>query len=280
MLALAPHRPPGSPGPASWRRAGGPHPAPLRLRRTLRAGDFLPGVPDDTITCNRCGQTIPRPLRGRGGALMSSPAVPRAVMRAASRKFCAAVRTLCTPPTIAQMTLTGMHLILPIDPTDPVRISDERIGEEPDCFWKLSGTLGADLWIWGPDFLRGDNPDPRLPAAGGAHEARKHSGSRTLRRASTVVHLPRARTAAGRCSPWMTAGSARCATGIADTTGVSGTHERLISISHRGVGMCMRVTGHPSSSQQGGGSAQNASSGSPSGRVTAPQCGGQSFRIE
>jgi len=33
---------------------------------------------------------------------MSSPAVPRAVMRAASRKFCAAVRTLCTPPTIAQ----------------------------------------------------------------------------------------------------------------------------------------------------------------------------------
>lgn len=28
---------------------------------------------------------------------MSSPAVPRAVMRVASRKFCAAVRTLHTP---------------------------------------------------------------------------------------------------------------------------------------------------------------------------------------
>jgi len=62
---------------------------------------------------------------------MSSPAVPRAVMRVASRKFCAAVRTLHTPPTIAQMTLTGMHLILPIDLSGPVRISDERIGEEP-----------------------------------------------------------------------------------------------------------------------------------------------------
>ena len=39
---------------------------------------------------------------------MPSPAVPRAVMRVASRKFCAAVRTLHTPQTIAQMTLTGM----------------------------------------------------------------------------------------------------------------------------------------------------------------------------
>ena len=34
--------------------------------------------------------------------------------------------------------------------------------------------------------------------------------------------------------------------------------------------MCMRVTGHPSSSQQGGGSAQNASSGSPSEQSPAP----------
>lgn len=91
---------------------------------------------------------------------MSPPAVPRAVMRAASRKFCAAVRTLCTPPTIAQMTLTGMHLILPIDSTAPVRISDERIGEEPACYWKLSGTLEDNLWIWNPDLLRGDNLIP------------------------------------------------------------------------------------------------------------------------
>ena len=90
---------------------------------------------------------------------MSSPAVPRAVMRVASRKFCAAVRTLHTSRP-AEMTLTGMQLILPIDSTGPVRISDERIGEEPDCFWKLSGTLEPDLWIWGPDLLKGD---PQIP---------------------------------------------------------------------------------------------------------------------
>jgi len=98
---------------------------------------------------------------------MSSPAVPRAVMRVASRKFCAAVRTLHTPPTIAQMTLTGMHLILPIDLSGPVRISDERIGEEPACYWKLSGTLEPDLWIWGPDLLRGDNLVPVYRQIGG-----------------------------------------------------------------------------------------------------------------
>ncbi len=90
---------------------------------------------------------------------MSSPAVPRAVMRVASRKFCAAVRGLHAPRP-AEMTLTGMQLILPINSAGPVRISDERIGEEPDCFWKLSGTLEPDLWIWGPDLLRGDNLIP------------------------------------------------------------------------------------------------------------------------
>lgn len=98
---------------------------------------------------------------------MSSPTVPRAVMRVASRKFCAAVRTLHAPPTIAQMTLTGMQLILPIDSTGPVRISDERIGEEPACFWKLSGTLEPDLWIWNPDLLRGDNLIPIYRLQGG-----------------------------------------------------------------------------------------------------------------
>jgi hypothetical protein len=99
---------------------------------------------------------------------MSSPAVPRAVMRVASRKFCAAVRTLHTPQTIAQeMTLTGMQLILPIDPSGPVRISDERIGEEPACYWKLSGTLEPDLWIWNPDLLRGDNLIPIYRLQGG-----------------------------------------------------------------------------------------------------------------
>jgi len=58
------------------------------------------------------------------------------------------------------MTLTGMQLILPIDTTGPVRISDERIGEEPDCFWKLSGTVEPDLWIGNPGLLRGDSQIP------------------------------------------------------------------------------------------------------------------------
>ena len=97
---------------------------------------------------------------------MSSPAVPRAVMRVASRKFCAAVRGLHAP-AVPQMTLTRMQLILPIDSTGPVRISDERIGEEPDCFWKLSGTLEPDLWIWNPDLLRGDNLIPIYRLQGG-----------------------------------------------------------------------------------------------------------------
>ncbi len=98
---------------------------------------------------------------------MPSPAVPRAVMRVASRKFCAAVRSLHTPPTITQMVPSGMQLILPIDPSGPVRISDERIGEEPACYWKLSGTLEDNLWIWNPDLLRGDNPIPVYRLQGG-----------------------------------------------------------------------------------------------------------------
>ena len=98
---------------------------------------------------------------------MSSPVVPRAVMRVASCKFCAAVRTLHAPQTIAQMTLTGMQLILPIDSSGPVRISDERIGEEPYCYWKLSGTLKPNLWIWNPDLLRGDNLIPIYQLQGG-----------------------------------------------------------------------------------------------------------------
>jgi hypothetical protein len=91
---------------------------------------------------------------------MPSPAVPRAVMRVTSRKFCAAVRTLHTPQIIAQMTLTGMQLILPIDLSGPVRISDERIGEEPNCYWKLAGTLEPDLWIWNPDLLQAGSMIP------------------------------------------------------------------------------------------------------------------------
>ena len=59
---------------------------------------------------------------------MSSPAVHRAVMKVASRKFCAAVRTLQTTAAVTQMAQTGMQLILPVDSSGPVRISDERIG--------------------------------------------------------------------------------------------------------------------------------------------------------
>ena len=65
------------------------------------------------------------------------------------------------------MTLTGMQLILPIDTTGPVRISDERIGEEPACYWKLSGTLEDNLWIWNPDLLRGDSQIPVYRLQGG-----------------------------------------------------------------------------------------------------------------
>lgn len=91
---------------------------------------------------------------------MSSPAVPRAVMRRTSQTFCAAVRTLYKAPTITQMTLTGMQLVLPIDSAGPVRISDERIGEEPNCYWKLAGTLEPDLWIWNPDLLQAGSMIP------------------------------------------------------------------------------------------------------------------------
>lgn len=49
----------------------------------------------------------------------------------------------------------------------PVRISDERIGEEPYCYWKLSGTLKPNLWIWNPDLLRGDNLIPIYQLQGG-----------------------------------------------------------------------------------------------------------------
>jgi len=98
---------------------------------------------------------------------MSSPAVPRAVMKVASQRFCAAVRTLHTTPAVTQMAQTGMQLILPIDSSGPVRISDERIGEEPYCYWKLSGTLKPNLWIWNPDLLRGDSQIPVYQLQGG-----------------------------------------------------------------------------------------------------------------
>ena len=91
---------------------------------------------------------------------MSSPTIPRAVMRHTSQQFCAAVRGLHTLSTITQMIPSGMQLILPIDSSGPVRISDERIGEEPACYWKLSGTLEPNLWIWNPDLLQAGSMIP------------------------------------------------------------------------------------------------------------------------
>ncbi len=91
---------------------------------------------------------------------MSSPTVPRAVMRHSSQSFCAAVRSLHSVQAITQMVPSGMQLILPIDSTGPVRISDERIGEEPECWWKLAGTLEPDLWVWNPDLLKAGSMIP------------------------------------------------------------------------------------------------------------------------
>ena len=91
---------------------------------------------------------------------MSSPTIPRAVMRHTSQQFCAAVRGLHTLSTITQMIPSGMQLILPIDSSGPVRISDERIGEEPYCYWKLAGTLEPNLWIWNPDLLQAGSMIP------------------------------------------------------------------------------------------------------------------------
>jgi hypothetical protein len=91
---------------------------------------------------------------------MPSPSVPRAVMRHSSQKFCAAVRGLHSPKSITQMAPTGMQLILPIDSAGPVRISDEKIGDEPNCWWKLSGTLEPDLWVWNPDLLQAGSMIP------------------------------------------------------------------------------------------------------------------------
>lgn len=87
---------------------------------------------------------------------MSSPSVPRAVMRHSSQKFCAAVRRLHTPRP-AEMIPTGS--VLPLPTTTEVRITDERIGDEPYCYYRLSSP-GDPRWIWGPDILPGNQQIP------------------------------------------------------------------------------------------------------------------------
>lgn len=68
-------------------------------------------------------------------------------VRAASRSFRAAVRRLHTPRP-AEMVLTGSVLPLPV--TIETQITDERIGDEPYCYYRLSSS-GDPRWIWGPD---------------------------------------------------------------------------------------------------------------------------------
>ena len=68
-------------------------------------------------------------------------------VRAASRSFRAAVRRLHTPRP-AEMVLTGS--VLPIPVQGELQITDERIGDEPYCYYRLSSS-GDPRWIWGPD---------------------------------------------------------------------------------------------------------------------------------
>ena len=68
-------------------------------------------------------------------------------VRAASRSFRAAVRRLHAPRP-AGMVLTGS--VLPIPVQGELQITDERIGDEPYCYYRLSSS-GDPRWIWGPD---------------------------------------------------------------------------------------------------------------------------------
>ena len=72
----------------------------------------------------------------------------------ASEEFCTAVQDLPRRPVEA--VKSGLHLELPIQ--SPLRITDERIGEEPDCYYRVTGIQGTPLWLWGPDLLRRGTP--------------------------------------------------------------------------------------------------------------------------
>lgn len=83
---------------------------------------------------------------------MISPPPPQpSRVRAASRSFRAAVRRLHTPRP-AEMVLTGS--VLPIPVQGELQITDERIGDEPYCYYRLSSS-GDPRWIWGPDLRAG-----------------------------------------------------------------------------------------------------------------------------
>lgn len=88
--------------------------------------------------------------------MISLPPPQLSQVRAASRSFRAAVRRLHTPRP-AEMVPTGS--VLPLPTTTEVRITDERIGDEPYCYYRLSSP-GDPRWIWGPDLLPGN---PQIP---------------------------------------------------------------------------------------------------------------------
>lgn len=62
----------------------------------------------------------------------------------ASQDLRAAVRGLCR----VEMVDTGTKLPIPVQ-GEP-QITDERIGEPPWCYYRLT-TPGDPRWIWGPD---------------------------------------------------------------------------------------------------------------------------------
>ena len=72
----------------------------------------------------------------------------------ASAGFCTAVQDLLPRPVEA--VKSGLHLALPIQ--SPLRITDERIGDEPECYYRVTGIKGTPLWLWGPDLLRRGTP--------------------------------------------------------------------------------------------------------------------------
>lgn len=84
-------------------------------------------------------------------------------VRAASRPFRAAVRRLHAPRP-AEMVLTGS--VLPIPVTIETQITDERIGDEPYCYYRLSSS-GDPRWIWGPDLRAGVREIPIYRLQGG-----------------------------------------------------------------------------------------------------------------
>jgi hypothetical protein len=63
------------------------------------------------------------------------------------------------------MVLTGS--VLPIPVQGELQITDERIGDEPYCYYRLSSS-GDPRWIWGPDLRANVREIPIYRLQGGA----------------------------------------------------------------------------------------------------------------